>query len=237
MPFHGLRSAHTPQSSQIKQRLAYARRSYIGRNAHPGKGGAICDNPMFEHATSSWHLPRRRAARACERQLHVSRTYRDRPERRVTSRREDRRRTPQRRLRGSSDGFRCRHCGLFAEALRFGGRHRNHCPYCLYSLHVDGRAPGDRASDCRSRMAPVGVFARPQGRAGDRPPLPRLRVRATLPGGGRRRHRGRHAAAGGCGPRQQPHREPQADGITRTRHHQAAGEIGERRSISPAVRS
>jgi crotonobetainyl-CoA:carnitine CoA-transferase CaiB-like acyl-CoA transferase len=52
---------------------------------------------------------------------------------------------------------------MFAGALRFGGRHRNHCPYCLYSLHVDGRVPGDRASDCRSRMAPVGVFARRNG--------------------------------------------------------------------------
>lgn len=52
---------------------------------------------------------------------------------------------------------------MFAGALRFGGHHRNHCPYCLYSLHVDGRVPGDRASDCRSRMAPVGVFSRQKG--------------------------------------------------------------------------
>jgi hypothetical protein len=47
--------------------------------------------------------------------------------------------------------------------VQFGGHHRNHCPYCLFSLHVDGRTPGDRASDCGSRMAPVGVFARPNG--------------------------------------------------------------------------
>jgi hypothetical protein len=52
---------------------------------------------------------------------------------------------------------------MFAGALQFGGKHRNHCPYCLYSLHVDGRVPGDRASDCRSRIAPAGVFARPNG--------------------------------------------------------------------------
>jgi hypothetical protein len=52
---------------------------------------------------------------------------------------------------------------MYAAALQFGGRHRNHCPYCLYSLHVDGRVPGDRASNCRARMAPVGVFARPKG--------------------------------------------------------------------------
>lgn len=44
-----------------------------------------------------------------------------------------------------------------------GGRHRNHCPVCLHSRHVDGKTPGDRASDCRSLMAPVGLFARPTG--------------------------------------------------------------------------
>ena len=44
-----------------------------------------------------------------------------------------------------------------------GGRQRNHCPYCLHSLHMDGRTPGDRASGCRALMAPVGVFARPKG--------------------------------------------------------------------------
>ena len=52
---------------------------------------------------------------------------------------------------------------MFAGPVQFGGRHRNHCPYCLYSLHVDGRVPGDRDSECRSRMAPVGVFARRNG--------------------------------------------------------------------------
>lgn len=44
-----------------------------------------------------------------------------------------------------------------------GGRHRNHCPVCLYSLHVDGKTPGDRGSDCRSLMKPVGLFARMSG--------------------------------------------------------------------------
>lgn len=44
-----------------------------------------------------------------------------------------------------------------------GGRQRNHCPGCLHSLHVDGKTPGDRASHCRSLMAPVGTFFRPNG--------------------------------------------------------------------------
>ena len=47
--------------------------------------------------------------------------------------------------------------------IPFGGRHRNHCPLCLYSRHVDGETPGDRASGCRGAMAPVAAFARPKG--------------------------------------------------------------------------
>lgn len=43
-----------------------------------------------------------------------------------------------------------------------GGRHRNHCPLCLYSRHVDGRTPGDRAGGCGGLMEPSGVFERPR---------------------------------------------------------------------------
>jgi RNHCP domain-containing protein len=52
---------------------------------------------------------------------------------------------------------------MFVGEVMYGGRHRNHCPFCLHSRHVDGRTPGDRASDCGSSMAPIGVFARPGG--------------------------------------------------------------------------
>lgn len=34
---------------------------------------------------------------------------------------------------------------------------RNHCRKCLYSLHVDGKDPGDRLSDCKNFMEPVYV--------------------------------------------------------------------------------
>lgn len=47
--------------------------------------------------------------------------------------------------------------------IMYGGKHRNHCPYCLYSQHVDGRVPGDRASACGGSMAPVGAFRRRNG--------------------------------------------------------------------------
>ncbi len=59
--------------------------------------------------------------------------------------------------------FRCRHCKLMVGPIPSGGRQRNHCPNCLYSRHVDGKTPGDRASDCGALMAPVGAFARPNG--------------------------------------------------------------------------
>src|SRR4051812_17498143 len=60
-----------------------------------------------------------------------------------------------------SEPFKCRHCRAFVGIPPTGGRNRNHCPLCLYSLHVDGKTPGDRASDCHSSMAPIGTFYRP----------------------------------------------------------------------------
>lgn len=40
--------------------------------------------------------------------------------------------------------------------------HRNHCPNCLGSLHVDIK-PGDRASDCGGIMEPIAVWVRKGG--------------------------------------------------------------------------
>ncbi len=37
------------------------------------------------------------------------------------------------------------------------GSYRNHCPYCLHSLHVDVN-PGDRASDCGGVLEPVAAL-------------------------------------------------------------------------------
>jgi hypothetical protein len=61
------------------------------------------------------------------------------------------------------DIFRCRHCRMLVGPARWGGRHRNHCPYCLYSRHVDDRTPGDRASTCGASMMPIGIYARLNG--------------------------------------------------------------------------
>jgi len=70
---------------------------------------------------------------------------------------------PKRRPADGSESFKCGHCKAFIGPTVSGGRHRNHCPLCLYSRHVDDRQPGDRASACRSLMAPIGTFHRPKG--------------------------------------------------------------------------
>ena len=53
-------------------------------------------------------------------------------------------------------GFVCLHCGAHVLPVT-NGSYRNHCPYCLWSLHVDDVRPGDRQSPCRSLMRPVQV--------------------------------------------------------------------------------
>lgn len=64
-----------------------------------------------------------------------------------------------------SSSFRCRHCGLDVSFDAPGTRHRNHCPGCLWSLHVDADVPGDRkaADDCGSAMEPIAVTVRGSG--------------------------------------------------------------------------
>ena len=56
------------------------------------------------------------------------------------------------RFTKNDDGFVCAHCGKTVEPL--GYTSRNHCPFCLWSLHVDVN-PGDRASECGGALEPV----------------------------------------------------------------------------------
>ena len=58
---------------------------------------------------------------------------------------------------GVEGGFTCAHCGAFAPYLSHGTSQRNHCPHCLWSLHVDLK-PGDRQSRCKSPMEPVAIW-------------------------------------------------------------------------------
>ena len=62
-----------------------------------------------------------------------------------------------------NDGFKCEHCGEEVGPIKYGGSYRNHCPFCLWSKHVDGGIPGDRASDCRGMMEPIAVVTRRTG--------------------------------------------------------------------------
>jgi hypothetical protein len=56
---------------------------------------------------------------------------------------------------GSNQAFCCIHCEQEVPPLQ-NGSYRNHCPFCLYSLHVDIN-PGDRANDCEGVLEPIGV--------------------------------------------------------------------------------
>jgi DNA-directed RNA polymerase subunit RPC12/RpoP len=56
-------------------------------------------------------------------------------------------------------GFKCIHCQytVYTEPMISGVQNRNHCPYCLWSKHVDLKVAGDRLAACRSMMKPVGI--------------------------------------------------------------------------------
>jgi hypothetical protein len=59
--------------------------------------------------------------------------------------------------------FRCRHCQLDVPLDAPGTNHRNHCPSCLWSRHVDDDVPGDRDADCGSSMEPIAITVRGDG--------------------------------------------------------------------------
>lgn len=50
--------------------------------------------------------------------------------------------------------FICEHCGKEVKKLNYTSR--DHCPYCLYSKHVDIN-PGDRANICRGLLKPIEI--------------------------------------------------------------------------------
>lgn len=59
--------------------------------------------------------------------------------------------------------FRCNRCGLDVGLDAPGTAHRNHCPNCLWSRHLDHDSPGDRDADCGSAMEPIAVCVRGDG--------------------------------------------------------------------------
>lgn len=63
----------------------------------------------------------------------------------------------------SGGTFRCRHCRLDVSIDAPGTNHRNHCPSCLWSRHLDDDVPGDRDADCGASMEPIAITVRGDG--------------------------------------------------------------------------
>ncbi len=61
-----------------------------------------------------------------------------------------------------NESFSCKVCGRLVVPNGAGSDHRNHCPYCLTSMHLDIE-PGDREADCGGAMEPVAVWVRKNG--------------------------------------------------------------------------
>lgn len=54
----------------------------------------------------------------------------------------------------NDNSFICEHCNKQVFALIYSSR--DHCPYCLYSKHVDIN-PGDRLNMCGGLLKPIGI--------------------------------------------------------------------------------
>ncbi len=52
------------------------------------------------------------------------------------------------------ESFTCEHCNKKVNPLIYSSR--DHCPYCLYSKHVDIN-PGDRENTCKGLLKPIGI--------------------------------------------------------------------------------
>ena len=63
---------------------------------------------------------------------------------------------PTKLFRVVNEGFICDNCGKEVLPTTCGSP-RNHCPFCLYSRHVDIHV-GDRANPCRGLTKPIGVL-------------------------------------------------------------------------------
>ena len=63
------------------------------------------------------------------------------------------------RFTKNDSGFICVHCKK--EVLPMEKSSRNHCPFCLWSLHVDIN-PGDRANECRGELEPISATPDPK---------------------------------------------------------------------------
>ena len=58
------------------------------------------------------------------------------------------------------EGFVCENCKKQVPPLKYTSR--DHCPHCLYSLHVDIN-PGDRQCTCKGLLRPTGLEKNKKG--------------------------------------------------------------------------
>ena len=52
------------------------------------------------------------------------------------------------------ENFICKNCN--SEVKKLGYTARDHCPNCLYSIHVDNN-PGDRLCNCKGLLEPLAI--------------------------------------------------------------------------------
>lgn len=52
------------------------------------------------------------------------------------------------------ENFICENCNKEVKKLNYTAR--DHCPYCLYSKHLD-IMPGDRANECMGLLVPIDI--------------------------------------------------------------------------------
>lgn len=52
------------------------------------------------------------------------------------------------------ESFNCEYCKREVSPLKYSSR--DHCPYCLYSKHVDIN-PGDRQNTCKGLLKPIDI--------------------------------------------------------------------------------
>ncbi|MCL2189655.1 MAG: RNHCP domain-containing protein [Defluviitaleaceae bacterium] len=61
-----------------------------------------------------------------------------------------------------NEPFKCKVCNHDVPPSGAGSDHRNHCPHCLSSRHLDIE-PGDRKANCGGTMEAIGVWVRKGG--------------------------------------------------------------------------
>ncbi|MCK9379064.1 MAG: RNHCP domain-containing protein [Candidatus Moranbacteria bacterium] len=60
-----------------------------------------------------------------------------------------------RKFQRNIEDFVCGNCGAQIK----GDGYTNHCPFCLWSKHVD-KNPGDRREECQGMMKPISIQAK-----------------------------------------------------------------------------